>query len=124
MTIKNEIIELFKSAARTVTVNFREKANQHEAAVLVIDVTAAAATPSVVVTIKGVDPLSGKRWTILASAAITGVSTTTLKVGKGLTAAANLVANDVLPPDFEIEFAHADTDSITYTAALHLERGG
>lgn len=123
MSLKNEIVEIFKSAARVATVSFSHKANQHETGVLVIDVTAAAATPSVVATIRGVDPLSGKKWDILASAAITGIGTTVLKVGRGLTAAANAVANDVLPPNIEIEFAHADADSITYSAALHLIAG-
>lgn len=119
--MKNEIISLLASVARTATPTaFVEKANQHEGCVLVIDVTAIAATPSVVVTISGVDALSGKKWTILASAAITGVSTTIMKVGRALTAAANAAANDMLPPHFTVEFVHGDADSITYTAAMHL----
>jgi hypothetical protein len=74
----------------------------------------------VVVTINAIDKVSGKKSTVLASAAITGTGTTVLKVGPGLTAAANLVANDVLPPNLEIDFAHADADSITYSAGLEI----
>lgn len=87
---------------------------------LVIDVTAVADTPSVVVTIKAVEKVSGKESTVLASAAITGTGTTVLKVGPGLTAGANAVANDVMPPLIEIEAVHADTDSITYSMGLEL----
>src|SRR5687767_3759143 len=58
---------------------------------LVIDATAVTATPALTVTISGVDRVSGKTYTLLASAAIATVSTIVLKVGPGLTAAANLV---------------------------------
>lgn len=83
----------------------------------VIDVTAITATPSVTFTISGVDRVSGKVYTILASAAITAVGTTVLKVGPGLTAATNSVANDVLPQVIRISASHLDADSITYSMA-------
>lgn len=70
---------------------------------LFIDITAITGTsPTLTVTIQGKDPVSGKYYTILASAALAAVATTVLKVYPGLTAAANSVANDVLPPDFRI----------------------
>lgn len=87
---------------------------------LIIDCTDAAATPSVVVTIRAVDLLSGKKSDILASAAITGAGVTRMEVGPALTAAANAVANTFMPSEIEINFAHADADSITYSAGLEL----
>lgn len=113
-------IEVMPSAARTATSSVRIKNRQGKYGRLIIDATAAADTPSVVVTIKAVDKVSAVESTVLASAAITGVGTTILKVGPGLTAAANLVANDVLPPEIEIEAVHADTDSITYSIGLEI----
>jgi hypothetical protein len=87
---------------------------------IIIDVTAASATPSVVFKIQGKDPASGKYYDILVSVAITGVGTTVLKVGPGLTAAANLVANDMIPAVWRVIGTHADTDSITYTVGASL----
>lgn len=63
----------------------------------VTDVTVAGGTPTLVVTIQGKDSGSGKYYTLLASAALATVSTNLLAVGPGLTAGANLIANDVLP---------------------------
>ncbi len=111
--------ELLASTARTASpgaVDLDQKGKK--GVVVVIDVTAIAATPSLTVTIRGKDT-SGKTWTILASAAITGTGTTTLKVYPGLTAAANAVANDVIPDNCEVDFSHGDADSITYSASAH-----
>lgn len=108
---------VLSSAARTASVNSADQTNHNaRGLVLVIDVTAIAATPSVVFTIKGQDPVSGKYWTILTSAAITGAGTTVLRVYPGLTAVPNLVANDVIPRLWRLEAVHADADSITYSA--------
>jgi hypothetical protein len=111
------------SAARTAspdTMEFVASSVDFHGLHLVVDVTAVTATPSVTVTVQGVDRLSGKVYTVLASAAITATGTTVLKVGAGLTAAANLVANDVVPPVFRVTVAHGDADSITYTIAGQL----
>ncbi len=113
------------SAARTAapdTQEFDASGVDYSGLHLVIDVTAIAATPSITVTIAGVDRASGKTYTTLASAAITATGTTVLKVGRGLTAAANLVANDLLPPIFRVTVTHADADSITYSVSGHLCR--
>lgn len=79
-------------------------------AVVVIDVTAITGTsPSLTVTVEGKDPHTGKYYTILASAARTVAGTTVLRIGPGLTAAANAVANDLMPRDFRISYAIAGT---------------
>lgn len=113
--------EVYASAARTADPDTQELGVAGYRGIhLVIDCTAATGSPSVVVSILGVDRVSGKTYTILASAAITGTGTTVLKVGPGLTAAANLVANDVLPPVIRIVPDHTGADSITYSIGASL----
>ena len=83
--------------------------------IVIIKVTADPAAASVVFTIKGVDPVTDATWDILASAAVTAVGTTVLRVSPHLTAAANLIAKDVVPAYFTVAAVHADADSITYS---------
>lgn len=105
------------SAARTATVASSTFGNDlgHRGVEVVIDVTAAADTPSVVFTIQGYSPLGDDYYTILASAAITGTGTTVLRAFPDATAAANTVANFQLPGLWRVNAVHADTDSITYS---------
>lgn len=115
------VLTVLASAARTATPDTQEyEVAGFSGLHLIVDVTAIVTTPSITVTILGVDRTSGQTYTILASAAITTVSTTVLKVGAGLTAAANSVANDVLPPIIRISVAHGDADSITYSVGAML----
>ena len=79
---------LFASAARTATPTAATFDTKCEGGLIIIDVTAASATPSVVFTLKGNGPQGGT-WDILASSAITGTGTTVLRVYPGLTASAN-----------------------------------
>lgn len=112
----NNDITVLASAARTATLQSSDITNYNAKGLhLVINVTAASATPSVVFTIQGKDALSSAYYTILASAAITGTGTTVLRVFPGATAAANLAANDILPRTWRVDATHADADSITYS---------
>jgi len=88
---------------------------------LIIDVTATAATPSIVVTIDAVDPISSKFYNLLTSAAITTVSTNVLKLGIDMVAAANLAAQDIIPENLRITVTHGDADSITYSVGLNFQ---
>lgn len=108
-------ITILSSAARTETTNSTDQVAVGGSAVIVVDVTAATDTPSVVFTVQGKDTTSGKYYTILTSAAVTATGTTVLKVGPGLTAAANTVVNDMLPNVWRVIATHADADSITYS---------
>lgn len=108
---------LMASAARTATSSITF-GTQCLGGVIVINVTASAATPSVVFTLAGVDPASGSVYTILASAAITGAGQTVLRVHPSLTAAANTIAKDVLPDTLKLTATHADADSITYSVGF------
>lgn len=112
----NEEIKVLQSAARTASVNSDDFENMNGRGVkVVIDATAAAATPSVVFTIQGKDLASGKYYDILSSAAITGTGTTVLTVYPGTTASANVVANDVLPRTWRVKAVAGDADSLTYS---------
>ena len=107
----------FASSARTATSTVHQNISS-AAGFFIIDVSAATATPSVVFTVNGVDPVSNSTFTIIESAAITGTGTTVLRVFPGATAAANTIVNDLLPEGISITATHADTDSITYTVSF------
>lgn len=117
MSAQAQTITVFSSLARTATPTPTDFANATwRGCVVTIDVTAADGTPpSVVFTLQGKDPVSGKYYTILASAAITGTGTTVLRVYPGLTASANAVVSDVLPPVFRVNAVHGNAGSITYS---------
>ncbi len=117
----NREITVFSSAARTASENSADLSNPYaRGAVIVIDVTAVTATPSVVFTVKGKSALGSDYYTILASAAITGTGQTVLRIYPGLTASANVTASDVLPRTWRVEAVHADADSITYSVSANL----
>jgi hypothetical protein len=89
---------------------------------LTIDITAiTGTTPTLTVTIQGKDPVSGKYYTLLASAALAAVATTVLRVYPGLAAAANLVANDALPRNWRvITVIGGTTPAVTATIAASI----
>ena len=65
---------------------------------LVVDITAlTGVSPTLTVTVQGKDAASGKYYTILASAALAAVATTTLEVYPGIATAANVTAGVTLP---------------------------
>lgn len=114
----NSSIEILPTLART-TAQAVEFTNYSGKAVhVVLDVTAIAATPVLTLTIEGKDEVSGKFYTLLAGAAVSTVSTNVYRVGPGLTAAANLVANDFVPRAGRIRVAVADADSATYSVGI------
>jgi hypothetical protein len=108
------------SAARIATVNVAVLASGFKGLVLVTDLTAFVTAASVTPKIRGVDPVSGKKWDILLGAAIVANGTQILKVYAGMTAAANLVASDVIPANIEIEITHGNANSHTYSVGIHL----
>lgn len=116
MSVQPQQQIVLASAARTATVASAVSANPgYRGLHIIIDVTASAGTPSVTFTIEGYSPLGDDYYTILASAAITGTGTTVLRVYPGLTAAANTIANDVLPHLWRVNAVHGTADSITYS---------
>ena len=115
-------VALLASAARTASVNSAvlNKEAEERAVHYIIDVTAVAATPSVVPTVQGYDPTSDTWYDLLVGAAITATGTTVLKVGEGIAASANVAAQDMVPMQTRVELVHADADSITYTVAANV----
>src|SRR3972149_1200436 len=95
--VQNSYQVVLPSAARTADATVDLTNYGAKGVVVVVDLTAFVTAASLTVTIQGYDSVSGKTWTILASAAIVAVSTVTLRVYPGLTAVANLTASDVLP---------------------------
>lgn len=110
---------VFASAARTATPDTSEIELPRGArqGIFVIDVTAATSTPSTVFSIYGVDRVSGKTFLLLASAAIVGTGTTVLRINDALTAAANTIAKDALPPVIRVDAVHGNANSQTYTVS-------
>lgn len=114
-------VTVYASAARTATPTaVTLPAGRYNYLNLTIDATAVTATPSVVVTVDALDPVSGKYYNLLTSAAITAISTTVLRIGPTLTAVANLAANQALPDTLRVTMTHADADSITYSVGAAL----
>jgi len=114
----NEVTPL-SSAARTATTDSPDLSNPNwRGGQFILDVTAKGAAPSITVTIQGKDLASGQYYTLLTGAAVTTVSTTVYRVYPGLTAAANSVANDVVPSIFRVHVVHGNSDSITYSVGF------
>ena len=115
-------VSVYASAARTATPTaVTVPTGRYQYMHIVTDVTAAAATPSVIMTIDALDTVSGKYYNLLTSAAFDQtVATRTLKIGPGLPVTANVSANDIVPSTIRITMTHGDADSITYTVGVHL----
>ena len=108
---------ILASAARTADSN-TQVTHSGIGGKIIIDCTVDPAAASVVFTVEGIDPASGKVFTILASAAVASVSTVVLTIHPFITAAANTAANDFLPENFNVWADHADGDSITYSVGF------
>jgi hypothetical protein len=104
------------SAARTATnsTGVKRPPKDVRGVRLFIEVTAAAATPSVVFTVEVQDPLNNKWHSLLASAAVTAISSNCYEVGPGVQTVANVSAARHIGRGFRVTATHADADSITY----------
>jgi hypothetical protein len=116
----NAVGTAMASAARTATNNSGDLTNASGRSLhVVLDVTTAG-TGSITMTIQGKDETSGKYYTILAGAAVTTITTNVYRVGRGFTAAANAIANDIVPRTFRILVTHNNANSITYSVGYSL----
>ena len=110
-------------AARTTSVNGGDLDNMSGiGATVVIDITAiSGTTPTATFTVEGRDEVSGKYYTILASAALNAVATTVLRIYPGLTAAANVTASSLIPKTFRVTCTiTGTTPSVTATVGVSL----
>lgn len=86
-----------------------------------IDITAnAGGLGSLTVSIYAKDPLTGGRTLLLASAALAAVAKSSIQVGPGLPATANVSANAPAPKDLSIGFVHGAGGPIVYSARARL----
>lgn len=105
---------LLASAARTATISSPDQTNYNgRGAHVILAVTAASDSPSIVLKIEGKDA-AGNYYTLLEGAAVTGTSTNIYKVMPWIAAVANVSAPDLVPRTWRVTVTHGDTDSITY----------
>ena len=117
----NKRITVFESAARTADpTTYDGDMEGGKGLILIIDVTAISATPSVVLTVQGLDHVSDSTYDILASAAITGTGTTRIAIYPGMPAEANLKEDEPMPRHFKVKAVHGDADSITYSVGGYI----
>jgi hypothetical protein len=109
---------VLESAARTATPTTTTRKNYGgKGLVVIMDVTAVTATPALTLKVEGYDPVSGKYWTILQSAAYATTGTRVHTVYPGATVATNLAVSDVLPRSYRVSVTHGDADSATYSVS-------
>lgn len=112
----NHEVQVFASAARTTASNSADIVNYNGKAIkIVIDVTAVSGAASLIFTLKGKSTLSGKYFTILASASLIATGTVVLTVFPGAPVTANSMANDFVPRLFRVEVGVLTADSATYS---------
>lgn len=111
---------ILASAARTAAQSVDVEHALVDAAVQIhIKVTAGSGfgiTPS----IRGKDPVTGDYYTLLTGAKIIATGSVTLKVGRGITVAANVAASDMVPAIFNVAMAVDDATSATYSIGYSL----
>jgi hypothetical protein len=104
------------SAARTATnsTGIKRPGRNLRGVRVYIEVTAVAATPSVVFNLQFYDTLNAQWHTALASAAVTATGRTMLELYPEGAAVANARATYHVGTGFRVNAVHADADSITY----------
>ena len=111
---------LLPSVSRTTTQTSADQLSGGATAIVVtVDMTVVG-TASITFSLDGKDLISGKYFNILTGAAIVTNSTNVYKIGKGLTAAANAVANDELPSTFRIVITANNANAGTYSVGYQL----
>jgi hypothetical protein len=116
----NHEVTALASAARTASTNSSDLTNYNSrGAKIVVDVTAGGGAGGLTVTAKGKDALSGKYYTLIASAVITATGTTVLTVYPGVAEAANVKASDAIPRLWRVEVAAADATTYTYSVGCN-----
>tara|TARA_R110000868_G_scaffold125265_1_gene330996 strand:- start:6353 stop:6706 length:354 start_codon:yes stop_codon:yes gene_type:complete len=111
MSIRKQAQTVLPSAARTATVvSGAFSAEEVVFSTFSINVSAVTATPSVVFSIEGKDPLSGVFYNIIDSAAITATGISSVLVGASI--------NEMLPQEYRVTATHGDADSITYSVGV------
>lgn len=117
----NTEITVLASAARTTTQTQADQTNyNHRGIMVILDMTEAAASPSVTLEIDAKDPASGAYKSLLTGAAVTTVSTNIYTVYPGAPATANVSANSPLPRTWRIKVTANNANSGTYSVGASL----
>lgn len=121
MSVHTPQLTLFPSAARTAAPTPAEfDAGGHHGCHVVIRLTAVTASPTLTPTVAFYDELADVWCTLLVGSDITATGTTVLKVYPGIAAVAGASASDCIHGRCRLSVAHADADSATYSASVHL----
>lgn len=104
MASTTETATMITHTAASAGVNGGDMDGSNSKGVIVfVNITAITGTsPTLTVTLQGKSASSGVYYTILASAALNTTGLTVLKAYPGLTAAANTVANDIVPASWRV----------------------
>lgn len=113
--VDNSAFTVFASAANTVTQTSAELKNRGHIGVYVFLNVTAGTSLSLVMSIEVEDPVSGAWVTLLSTATVTGVGTSTLLLCPGVTAAANAAAAAPLPLLWRVKVAAGNATSATYS---------
>lgn len=123
---RNQAVTILASAARTAAPTITDQVNYgYRAVIVIVSVTASAATPAVTPSLQVKDSISGNYKTIwTAAAALDGTTGTYAYVfalgGAGLAGSFVEAVNIPLPQTWRLQMTHADVDSITYSVSAQL----
>ena len=108
-------ITLINASSVTTTQTSAQQINFNgKGAIIVFTMIDASASPSVTLSITGVEPVTGSTWTILTGTAITSNGVHVYRVYPSLTAAANATASDLLPRTWQVTATANNANSGTY----------
>jgi hypothetical protein len=111
----NQDVTFFASASYGATQVGPDAQNINQrGAKVVLDVTVIG-TATVQIVIEGKDVASGKYYTLLSGSAQGGIGTTVYTIYPGLTAAANVVANDILPRTWRVRAVVGGAGAATFS---------
>ena len=114
-----EILALSLSA-QGASVNGNDMENTScSGAIIVADLTAISGG-NATFTLEGKDPHSGKYYTILAGAATTITSTVIMRVNPNIAASANLIAQDMMPRTWRVNYTRGTSAITTATVSVIL----
>ncbi len=112
---------ILASAVRSANNNSGDQINFNGKGLhLTFNITAVPGAQTVTLTLEGKDETSGQYYTILAGAAQAANGTFIMRVYPGLTAAANLTANDILPRLWRVSIAHSGAGNFTYSVGASI----
>lgn len=120
-SVSNTNTLILASAARTATTTSANLINPaSKGGHIIIDVTVAPGTDSIIAKIQGYDIISGKYYDILIGPALTATGITVLKIYPSILATPNASASDVLPLEWRVVITHSAATSFTYSVAANL----